>query len=86
MKIDIGRKGTKVVVSVSLYIPCWETRVFTLDWECGNEAYAGLLTKLFHGTFTDRIQEIRRKAYEQGWNDHKKRKPRETYFSGCINA
>lgn len=85
MKLWIGRDGVKLVIKVTVFVPYVGERVFTFDWECSNETYAGLLASRFSDAMESRISHIRREAYERGWNDHKKRKPREEYFSGCIN-
>lgn len=85
MRIDIERKGTHVAVKVTVHIPFYEPRVWTFEWNAASEAYAGLLAEHFRKGFNDRVRAIREEAYTKGWEDHKKRRPKDTWFSGCIN-
>lgn len=50
-----------------------------------HELDAILLKMRLEKLFNDRIQQIKREAYEAGWKDKSGHKAKRTWFSGCIN-
>jgi hypothetical protein len=74
--INISRTGTKVIVSIEGG-PLNATYNFSYD--CGNEHYAHLLSTHFDKVLSDRIELVRSKEYQAGYNDHKKRKSKRDY-------
>lgn len=78
--IVFSRDGTKVKASINTPIPNYDVRVFNFMWECGGEAYAGLLAAAMHREMHDKLKAIRADAYEKGWKDAKAKKTKETWF------
>jgi len=77
--ITFKRDGSKLKVSVESNLPT-TANVYILDWECRDECYAALLLSHFQTQLGDKLQEIRREAYEKGFDDHKKRKQKGEWF------
>lgn len=78
--ITLKREGTKVRLEFDSGLKI-ERNVFIFEWECGQEYAAELLTKQLTDNMHGRIEKIRREAYEKGFEDHKKRQPKEEWFS-----
>lgn len=77
---SIERKDDKIKVTLSTSIG-WS---FTFTESFGSEPYAILLTQNFKDKLHSTIENIRREAYNQGWEDKQKRKPKQTWFSGRL--
>jgi hypothetical protein len=45
-----------------------------------------LLYRHLHSCYYDRIERIRREAYNKGWSDKQKRHIKQAWFSGDINS
>ena len=60
----------------------------TLDFrrELSTEFEAQVVVRAITRAMADRIEAINKTAYERGWSDAKKRKPKLTYFSSCVNS
>ena len=57
---------------------------FSHDFE--SKAVADIVDDAIAAGMADRIKEIRRTAYEQGWSDKLRKKLKYTYFNGCVNS
>jgi hypothetical protein len=79
--ISIDRDGTKVRVRVAGRHPVGGY-TWTLHSEQGNDSDALMLAHNLAGNLFDQLQRIRREAYQQGWEDKKKRRPEKSWFSG----
>lgn len=77
------RDGTslKLQVEAKTYIA---KRWYSFSWQCTDEIYADLLVKNFQEHLSNRLQGIRRSAYEEGWKDAKAKKKKETWFAGWL--
>jgi hypothetical protein len=82
--ISIDVEGEKVQVKVTMSVPFWENRVFPFTFECASRAYAGFFGRALQDKLFKSIQEARQEAYEQGWNDAKKKRRKEDYFKGWL--
>lgn len=69
MNIYFKREGNKVMASIVIDVPNWDARVFSFAFDCGGEAYAGLLTAEMQRQIQVEIENIRRDEYESGWHD-----------------
>ena len=77
------RDGAKVKVDITVYVPTCGYYTYTLTWDASpNQDYAGFLVNNIDNSIFKKLQQIREAAYEDGWNDHKKRRPKATYFKG----
>lgn len=65
-------------------MPTWNERTFQFSFNCGGEAYAGLLTKALRDALGDAVQAVRREAYEEGWRDAKAKTAKRDYFRRSI--
>ena len=83
MHANINREGESIRVSITVTIPHFDDRVFSLEWNCGSEVYAGLLTEAIRKQTQDTLEDIRRRAYEDGWKDAKGKRRKQNHFSGC---
>jgi hypothetical protein len=76
--IDIKRSGSNLMIEVGTNLGVR----YPLYYQCNDEQYAMLLRDHMQIKMANKLEEIRREAYEQGWNDHKKRKTKATWFKG----
>lgn len=67
MKIYFERDGNKVKANVVIDVPTWDARMFTFTFDCGSEAYAGLLTNAMQSQLKAELEILRRDEYEDGW-------------------
>jgi hypothetical protein len=79
--ITIKRVGTKVQIILEGG-PLEASYPFT--HECGNEHYAELLAGHFINSLYKRVESIRLKEYESGYNDHKKKKPKRDWSYSTL--
>lgn len=78
--IKIEREGRTVTAKLSAAIG-W---TFHFTHTCSDDAYAAYVRQDVSSKIFDTIKRIRQEAYNQGWSDKTKRKPKETWFSGNI--
>lgn len=76
--IEFKRSGTKLMIEVSTNLGA----KYPMYWNCNDEQYAMLLRDHVQEKMARKLEEIRREAYEQGWSDKRKRKPKQTWFKG----
>lgn len=73
----------KAVITVTLDTTIgWN---FNATINCQTEPYALLLKTEFEKTLGERIETIRRLAYNQGWKDKQKHTLKKTWFSKTIS-
>ncbi len=77
--ITFKRNGTKLQVNIESGLAP-TSNVYNLSWECGDECYAALLRDHLDDKLGNLLEAIRRQEYERGFNDHKKRQPKEEWF------
>ena len=80
--IDVTAKGktcTKVILKVNTGLSC-ELPVLHFTFECGQQFTARLLKKHIQEQMETRLAEMRKTAYETGWRDKLKKKPKRTDF------
>jgi hypothetical protein len=82
--IHILRDGQFAVLHFDLRIPTWETRSYPLRFNCGGEAYAGLLTAAMNKELEDTVRQLRSEAYAEGWADAKAKKVRANHFNSYL--
>lgn len=81
--IQISSNGSKVVVKLETGIG-WSCE---LDYNNFNEMNAVLLENQLNKKLNQRIEQIRREAYEAGWKDKSdKKRGKRTWFNGNINS
>lgn len=49
---------------------------------CSDNLYASLLADRINEAMRNKLEKIRQDAYEQGWEDHKKRRQKTNYHFG----
>ncbi|MEK6878332.1 MAG: hypothetical protein AABY22_01920 [Nanoarchaeota archaeon] len=76
--ITIIRNKNEVNIEVSSSIN-W---TFTFKTTCSDEAYATFLEKDISNKLYETLQEIRKKAYNEGWSDKSKKEIKKTWFGG----
>lgn len=76
MRIDFTREGTRVVVTLTI----WITMKFPFSFECGSEWAAHLLVVELDRRFRQQVENIRREEYDAGWRDHRKRAKKAVQF------
>ena len=85
MRIYFERSGTRVLANVVMEVPTWDSRVFSCEFECGNEAYAGLLTEAMRHQLESELRNLRQNEYETGWKDKAARKcPKKNWFASTF--
>lgn len=82
--ITFERNGTDVECKVDLKMPYWDTRVFHFKWGASSEVCSSLLTKHAETALSDRLKEIRKEAYNQGWKDAKAKTKKKEWFNGWF--
>ncbi len=83
MRASITRQGKQVALAVTVNIPFYDDRMFTLEWNCDSEVYAGLLADAMQRQTKETLKAIRREAYNEGWRDAKAKRKKATWFGGC---
>lgn len=83
--IDFYRDGSKVNVSLSI-LTDFKRRTFIFSFECGQEWIAELLHGSIWGQWIKAVEKEKKKAYDAGWSDAKKHKPKKMYFTGDIQG
>lgn len=83
--IRFEQKDSTIRVHVTGKHPATE---WAWPFECSvsSAQYATLLFHNLRDSLYERVEAIRRNAYEAGYNDRKKRKPARTWFSGSIHT
>ena len=85
MRIHFEREGTQAVANIVLAVPNLDERVFSCKFECGGEAYAGLLVEQMQRQLQKEIEAIRQNEYENGWKDKSAHKgPRKSWFASTF--
>ena len=86
MEIYFSAVGTMIRCSVT-YTPGWgKVTNSYFYWECSSEPYAGLAAQAMQEQLDEHIENIRKAAYESGWNDHKRRNSKRTDFSCTFSV
>lgn len=86
MKINIRVHDTAACIDVDVEVP--RVGTYTYYFQCapgGGNDHAGLLAGALEEQFSKHVEEIRRTAYNAGWEDKTKRRPRVTIFDDCPN-
>lgn len=76
--IQFKRKDNRLEVLIDTNLGVY----YNLYWNCSDEQYALLLRDHLAEKMANKLEQIRREAYEQGWYDKRKRKPKQTWFKG----
>jgi len=88
MEIDIGTENDgRIKLSVDITIPngdCYTYYFYHNGTESSND-FAEFLADAIQTQFMEHVGEIRRNAYNAGWEDKTKRQKRVTDFSDCPN-
>lgn len=79
--INFTRKGTQVIAEIETDIEI-AARCFNLGYTCSDEVYACLLVRNWEKKLRSSLQEIRRRAYDEGWKDSKAKTAKQTWFAG----
>jgi len=78
--IQVTRSGKEAELKVTLSIPFYDCRVFSFNFNCASEVYAGLLADKIQQKLYEHQREVRRLAYEEGYKDGKGKRGKQTYF------
>jgi len=90
--IQVKRNGNKncteveIVVTLPLFVE--KFRVICclhFTWECGTEYTSALLEEYLQQKIWTTLEQIRKKAYEKGYSDHKKKQKKLTEFYQNFN-
>lgn len=85
MKISFEREGAALKLKVSIVVPGHNSVTYTGSCELDNEFYAGFVQAAIRDQFGDRIMEIRKEAYDEGWKSAKaKRGAKQQWFSRWL--
>lgn len=76
---------TVVTASIELDLPI-ERSVLSFNWEATHQYAAVLLERHLNKELDSAIQNARRLAYEQGWNDKKARRRKKTEFMASFTT
>jgi hypothetical protein len=76
--LKIEREGEKINLTVDTNIGY----SYTPSINCGSVPYAILLTQHLQDKMGKELTRIRQEAYNQGWDDKTKRKPKQNWFRG----
>lgn len=76
--IQFEREDNKVKVTIQSGCINWQ---YYFRYQAYDEVHAELLTRQFDKHMRDKLESIRREAYEQGWKDAKGKKAKENWFS-----
>jgi hypothetical protein len=79
--ISFKRNGVRVQVNVESLTGV-EKSVFPFSYSCSDEADAEIITRHFQRIMSESLTKIRTKEYERGFEDGKRKKRKETWFSG----
>lgn len=80
-------KGQAFEVKTQVYVPHAGERIWTKTFQYDNDVEAALIYKLFNDSMWNKLENIRREAYQQGWADAKgKRSAKRDWFSGSWDA
>ena len=86
MEINVKVNGTAACIDVDVRVT--RAGTYTYHFQCvpgGGKDHAGFLVGAIEEQFTKHVEEIRRTAYNAGWEDKTKRKKRATNFDDCPN-
>lgn len=78
--IKFTRNGTRVLASVDVYVPNYETRVLYFEFETNSSMLSGFLSAEIQIQMRDALEKIRREEYERGWKDAKTKNRKEKFF------
>ena len=76
--IQITQEDTNVRLSIESNLGC----NYIVRYNCGDVYYSRLLRDHLQAKMYNKLEAIRREAYEEGWRDKTKRKPKQTWFRG----
>ena len=82
MRVAITNRAENLLISIDWYGPrtgLWQSE-FTVD--TGNKILAGFMAEAIEQQFAERVAQIRRAAYNNGFADAKAKRARSTWFSG----
>ena len=80
--VTVKKDSCDVKIEVDVFVPYWDVRTFPFTFSCGgNEAYAGLLTRLIKERLASLVRNARAEAYEQGYKDAKAKRAKCEWFS-----
>ena len=75
------RDKNQIVLTVEPHIKGAETWEYMFRMDCTDIPAAQLLINAFTARREELLSKIRRDSYEQGWNDAKAKRRKETWFS-----
>lgn len=78
--IVFRRDGKLVKCEIECSVPHTSGFTFNLYFQCNDDAYAGLLADRFHKEMRSKLEEIRRKSYEDGYKAGRAKKEKRKYF------
>jgi hypothetical protein len=83
--ITFGRDGSKVTVVTDTAVPDEGGNLRMLwAWECGKSWAAQLLFERLRDRLFARLQQIRREAYEKGYQAGRLRLKKDDWFQGTL--
>jgi len=82
--ICFARDETWAVAKVTLDVPNYDARVFSMNFECNSAVYAGLLADAMQRVLRSKMKAAREEAYAAGWRDAKAKRTRNDCFSGAM--
>ena len=82
--LTVKRDGTKAVLAVTLPVPFYEDRVFSMIFDAYYVEYSSFLCSAIDLALRDALKKARKDAYEQGYKDAKAKRRKETWFSSRI--
>ncbi len=80
----LKRKGTEVVMAITIQIPDCSDYDFSFSFDCKDDVYAALLAEKLRKQLYDSISRAKANAYDRGYSDGRGKQKKETYFSGGL--
>jgi len=77
--IDVSTSGSKVSVIIETGVDGFN---LPLTWETNQQLYAILLRDSIEKHMNERLEKIRRAAYNSGWKDAKAKTKKQNWFAG----
>lgn len=78
--IRFHRHEGRVKCEIELDVPRYERRTFIFYWDCEGPVFAGLLAGAFENALQDKLEKIRRQAYEDGVRDARAKTKKRKFF------
>lgn len=85
MDFNINNDGSKVEIKITFRCGYAGDYIYTFSHNVGKTSCAGLVAEALENQFNNHIKRIRQAAYNEGWEDKKKRRTKRTDFDWCAN-